>query len=143
MMESAGVTVEAPKHGEVHKGAHVLAGLDEVDGGDQGKAGGLCQVLAGRLGVTGGGVQAGGAEVDFVDDQFRLGQAQPVLADGDGVGAELLAQRHGDGVLQLGRPLFTTVRSSSALAVNASSSSVSASSSSRPAKMVPSFTAVG
>jgi hypothetical protein len=96
--------------GEVHEGAHVLGGFDEVDGGDQGQAGDLGQVAAGGLGVAGGGVQAGadggGAEVDLVDQQVGFGQAEPVLADGDGVGAEFLAQGHGNGVLELGAAHF-------------------------------------
>ena len=133
--------------GEVHERADVLGGFDEVHGGDQGQAGDLGQVPAGGFGVAGGCVQAGadggGAEVDFVDQQVRFGEPEPVLADGDGVGAEFLAEGHGDGVLELGAAHFDDGAESAALAAQASSSSARASRSSRAAKMVPSFTAVG
>ena len=41
-----------------------------------------------------------------MDEQVRFGEAEPVLADGDGVGAEFLAEGHGDGVLELGAAHF-------------------------------------
>ena len=44
------------------------------------------------------------AHVDLADQHGRLLQPLLVLAEHDGVGAELLAQRHRHGVLQLGAP---------------------------------------
>ena len=48
------------------------------------------------------GADGGGAQVDFLDQATGLAQAGLVLANHHRVGHELLAQRHGHGILQLG-----------------------------------------
>ena len=72
-----------------------------------------------------------------------FGQAEPVLADRDGVGAEFLAERHGDGVLQLGAAHLHHRAEFEGFGGEGVFSSLRASSSSRAAKIVPSLTAVG
>ena len=54
-----------------------------------------------RVGVE-AGADRGGAEVDLAQQRGGLGEPVLVLAEGDRVGAELLAQGHRHGVLQLG-----------------------------------------
>jgi hypothetical protein len=47
------------------------------------------------------GADGGGAHVDLVQVHTHLAQPVDVLADGDAVRVELLAERHGHRVLQL------------------------------------------
>ncbi|MCY1552423.1 hypothetical protein D9M68_888180 [compost metagenome] len=55
------------------------------------------------------GTDGGRAHVDFADQLQGFLQSQAVLANHDGVGAELLAQRHRHGILQLSPPDFQHV----------------------------------
>ncbi len=86
--------------------AAVLGGFDEVGRGDQGQAGDVGEVAAGRFGVAGGGVETGAdrgrAEVDLVDQLEGLREPAAVLVEHDGEGGELLPECHRHGVLQLG-----------------------------------------
>ena len=63
-------------------------------------------MCADQLGVTGAGRDSGAdrgrAQVDLTDQAARVLQSPPALADHHGVGRELLAEGHRDGVLQLG-----------------------------------------
>ena len=91
---------------QLHEGAAVLRGFDQVGGGLQRDAGDLAQVPQHQRCVVGvggdAGADGGGAHVDFTQQQHGFAQALFVFAQHHGVGAELLAQRHGHGVLQLG-----------------------------------------
>ncbi len=92
--------------GELDEGTAVLGGLDEVARGPDGFAADPGEIRAGEFGVAGMAVDAGAdrgaAEVGLQQRGGGLGEALAVLLDHDGVGGELLAQRHGDGVLELG-----------------------------------------
>jgi hypothetical protein len=91
---------------QLHERAAVLRRLDQVDRADQWQAGQPGQVAARGRDIPGGGVEhradGRGAQVDLVQQQHGFAQPCPVLADHQGVGAELLAERHRHGVLQLG-----------------------------------------
>ena len=92
--------------GELDEGAHVGGRLDEVGARDQLEAGDLREPFTDERSVSGRGVDPGpdrgGAHVDLSKERRRLAKPLDVLTQGHAVGAELLAERHRDRVLELG-----------------------------------------
>src|SRR5690606_14121072 len=91
---------------ELDEHARVRRGLDEVGAGDERQAGDLRQAITDQRRVARVGVDAradgGGAQVDLAKEAGRLAQPFDVFTQRDAEGAELLAERHRHGVLELG-----------------------------------------
>ena len=91
--------------GEMHEGAGVLGGFDEVCRRHQRSSGQFRQMLAGKLGITTRciqpGTDGGGAEIDLVQKCCGFDEARLIFSQHHHEGAEFLAERHRHGVLQL------------------------------------------